>query len=192
VKRRVEYATGIVVSPEGRIVTDGEATDGCYALTVAGHGGADRVATDKASGVALLRLYGIKPFKPLTLASQSGTVPEALLVGIADPQQQDGGRAVSTTRARFAGVADGTRAIEPAPVAGFAGAAAVDAQGRLTGMAAPRATTGSSLDAPPRTVLVPVEAIRAFLAAQQVAASDGTTSLDAAKDSVVRVICVRK
>ena len=59
-------------------------------------------------------------------------------------------------------------------------------------MAAPRATTGSSLDAPPSTVVVPVEAIRAFLAAQQVAASDGTTSLDAAKDSVVRVICVRK
>jgi hypothetical protein len=190
VKRRVEYATGIVVSPTGHIVTDSEATDGCYAITVPGHGGADRVAADKASGLALLRLYGIKPFRPIGLADASASTPDALLVGIADPQQQDGGRAVSTSRARFASVANGTRAIEPAPVAGFAGAAAVDAQGRLTGMAAPR--MAATFDTPPRTLLVPVETIRAFLATQQVAPSDGAASVEAAKESVVRVICVRK
>ena len=192
VKRRVEYATGIVVSPEGHIITDSEATEGCFAITVSGHGGAERLTIDKARGLALLRLYGTKPFRPLGLASVSGNAADAMLVGIADPQYQDGGHAVSTTHARFAGFANGTRAIEPAPVAGFAGAAAVDAHGRLTGMAAPHLTAGSGLDAPPRTVVVPVETIRAFLAAQQVAPAEGAASLDAAKDSVVRVICVRK
>jgi peptidoglycan hydrolase-like protein with peptidoglycan-binding domain len=190
VKRRVEYATGVVVSPSGHILTDSEATEGCYALTVSGHGGADRVATDKANGLALLRVYGLKPPKPLQLGS-SGAAAEALLVGIADPQAQDGGKAVSTTRARFASL-DGARMIEPAPVAGFAGAAAVDAQGQLIGVAAPRNTSGSSLDAPARTMLVPVETIRSFLDAQQVTPASEAASLDGAKQSVVRVICVRK
>ena len=191
VKRRVEYASGIAVSPSGHILTESEATEGCYALTVPGHGGADRVATDKANGLALLRVYGLKPPKALRLAGSGGAAPEALLVGIADPQTQDGGKAVSTTRARFASL-DGARMIEPAPVAGFAGAAAVDVQGQLIGMVAPRNTSGSSLDAPARTVLVPVETIRGFLDAQQVTPATEPASLDGAKQSVVRVICVRK
>ena len=45
-------------SAPGHIVTSREALDGCYVVTVAGIGGADRVAEDKASGLALLRVYG--------------------------------------------------------------------------------------------------------------------------------------
>lgn len=183
VKRRVEYATGIVVSPGGHIVTDAEATEGCYAISVPGHGGADRVAAEK--GIALLRVYGTRLPKPLRLARESGAAPEAVLVGIADPEKQDGGRAVSATRVRFAS-ANGARAVEPAPVAGFAGAAVVDAEGRLIAMVAP----GAAADAP-RGVLVPVETIRAVLAAQKVT-PDESAARATAKDAVVRVICARK
>jgi hypothetical protein len=40
--------------------------------------------------------------------------------------------------------------------------------------------------------MVPAEAIRTFLAAQSIAPASGPVSLDDAKASLVRVICVRK
>src|SRR3954447_18212361 len=55
-RRKVEYATGVAVAP-GHIITSREALDGCYVVTVAGIGGADRVAEDKEKNLALLRVY---------------------------------------------------------------------------------------------------------------------------------------
>jgi hypothetical protein len=40
--------------------------------------------------------------------------------------------------------------------------------------------------------MVPTEAIRTFLSAQSIAPATGPASLDGAKASLVRVICVRK
>ena len=54
------------------------------------------------------------------------------MLGVADPQAQGGGGAVSAAKAR---VSD-TLALDPAPALGFDGAAALDAQGRLAGIAA--------------------------------------------------------
>jgi len=188
-RRKVEYASGIAVGT-GQIVTSREALEGCYVVTVGGIGGADRVADDKASGLALLRVHGAD-LKPVTLASAAAKGADVTLVGVADPQAQGGGRAVSAVKARLSDAL----ALEPAPALGFAGAAALDAQGRLAGMAVLNIpVVAGTAPAPSATAaLAPVEAIRNFLDANNVApAADGVAGADAAKGSVVRVICVRK
>jgi hypothetical protein len=45
---------------------------------------------------------------------------------------------------------------------------------------------------PPQAAVVPAPAIRAFLEEQKLTPAAGRAGLDAAKASVVRVICVRK
>ena len=188
-RRKVEYASGIAVGT-GQIVTSREALEGCYVVTVGGIGGADRVADDKASGLVLLRVHGAD-LKPVTLASAAPKGADVTLVGVADPQAQGGGRAVSTVKARLSDAL----ALEPAPALGFAGAAALDAQGRLAGMAVLNIpVVAGTAPAPSATAaLAPVEAIRNFLDANNVApAAGGVAGADAAKASVVRVICVRK
>ena len=188
-RRKVEYASGIAVGT-GQIVTSREALEGCYVVTVGGIGGADRVADDKASGLVLLRVHGAD-LKPVTLASAAAKGADVTLVGVADPQAQGGGRAVSTVKARLSNAL----ALEPAPALGFAGAAVLDAQGRLAGMAVLNIpVVAGTAPAPSATAsLAPVEAIRNFLDANNVApAAGGVAGADAAKASVVRVICVRK
>ena len=59
-RKTVEYGTGIVVSDDGAIVTDRLVTDDCLAVTIGGHGNADRVAEDKEHDLALLRIYGAR------------------------------------------------------------------------------------------------------------------------------------
>jgi hypothetical protein len=188
-RRKVEYASGIAVGA-GQIVTSREALEGCYVVTVGGIGGADRVADDQASGLVLLRVHGAE-LKPVTLASAAARGADVTLVGIADPQAQGGGRAVSTVKARLSDAL----ALEPAPAPGFDGAAALDAQGRLAGMAVLNTpVVAGTAPVPSATAaLAPVEAIRNFLDANNVApAPAAVTGADAAKGSVVRVICVRK
>jgi hypothetical protein len=187
-RRLVEYASGVAVAP-GTIVTSREALDGCYVITVAGVGGADRIAEDKTAGLALLRVHGAN-LAPVALAAQNAK-GDVTLLGVADPQAQGGGAAVSAARAR---VSD-TLAIEPAPALGFDGAAALDAQGRLAGIAALNvAVVAGTAPSPGATAaLLPVEAIRALMAARQLTPPAGAaTGAEAAKGSVVRVICVRK
>lgn len=179
-RRKVEYGTGIVVSSTGHIVTDRLLTDDCQVITVPGQGNADRIAQDETSGLALLRLYGARDLKPLPLAdaAQAGAVT---LVGVADPQAQGGGGAVSMMAARLAA----PRAVEPAPAQGFVGAAVTDGRGGLIGVLKPRSGNGSA-------ALTPVNNVRAFLQAQNVDLGSEATGGETATASVVRVICVRK
>jgi hypothetical protein len=188
-RRKVEYASGVAVAPS-HIVTSREALDGCYVVTVAGIGGADRVAEDKTSGLVLLGVHGAD-LKPVALASTTPKGGDVSVVGVADPQAQGGGGAVSVAKAR---VSDAL-AIEPAPATGFDGAAVLDAQGRLAGLASLKLAVVAGIAPGPGTAaaLTPVEAIRAFLDAQKVVSDAvGVSGPDAAKASVVRVICVRR
>ena len=77
-------------SAPGHILTSREALEGCFVVTVGGIGGADRVAEDKASGLALLRVHGAN-LKPVALAgeTQKGDVT---LLGVADPQRRAAAR----------------------------------------------------------------------------------------------------
>jgi S1-C subfamily serine protease len=189
-KRKVEYGTGIVVDGS-HVLTDRQVTDGCYVLTLPGFGGADLVGEDKAADLALLRLYGARNLELLATGEAAST--EATLVGIADPQAQGGGVAVSTVKVRLS-ENGAERLIEPAPAPGFSGAAVLDSGGKLVGMAqAKAAQVAGPSPAGAQAKLVPLDAIKTFLTAQKVEIPASTRAgLEAAKQSVVRVICARK
>ncbi len=182
-RRKVEYASGVVLSGAGHIVTDRQAIEACTTLVVAGIGDAERVA--EADDLALLRVHGAPDVMPLTLAS--GDATELALRGIADPQLQGGGSAVTQLAARLSG-----QALAPSPPLGFAGAAALDAQGRLAGIVSlkPPAVVAGPPPVASQAALIPADAIRKLLAANNVAPA--TAAPGDAKASVVRVICVRK
>jgi hypothetical protein len=187
-KSKVEYASGIAVSADGHIVTDREALDGCHVLTIAGIGGVDRVAEDREKGLLLLRVYGARELKAIALAGETAKEPDLTLLGIAEPDAQAGGRAVSVMRARLTDAR-----IEPAPGPGFTGAAALDAQGRLTGLVTLKPALVAGTGAGPQAALTPVETIRNFLDAQNIApAAAAVSGVEPAKAAIVRVICVRK
>jgi len=190
-KRKVEYASGVVVSPAGDIATDARAVTECEYILVPGRGRVDRLAEQE--GVALLRLYGARDLAPLPLASEAAPRGAVTLAGVADPQAQGGQGAVSTMRAEVTPGTDGV-AIAPAPGQGFAGAAALDADGRLVGLVAPRpqVVAGPGAAGAGTAALIPGGAIKALLAKQGIAPASGRAGLDGAKAAVVRVICVRE
>ncbi|HEY4142473.1 MAG TPA: serine protease [Pseudolabrys sp.] len=187
--KSVEYGNGLVVSADGYIITDRKLIDGCQVLVASGIGDVVRVAEDKDNGLALLRVYGPRKLSPLSLPQDAPKMGDLTLFGIPDPKE-DGSRKLTEIKARLV---NGT-AIElrqPVPMAGFAGAAALDGQGRFLGMMEMRNAVLASIEpsAPP-VQLVTAQTIRGFLAKQNVAAND-TPGTDA-KAAVVRMICVRK
>ena len=189
-RRKVEYATGIVVTAAGHIVTDAQAIAGCGVIEIAGHGDADRMAEDEADGLALLRIYGAPDLVPAALVHDGAKGPDLTLAGIADPQAQGGGNAVSTAAAQFDGVT-----LQPTPPLGFDGAAALDDQGRLLGMVTLKnaeVASASAASPPPPANIVPVAALTKFLAAQQVTPVAGRPCVEAIKAALARVICVRR
>jgi peptidoglycan hydrolase-like protein with peptidoglycan-binding domain len=189
-KRKVEYGSGIIVTPAGHILSDRRLTDGCNVIGVAGYGNAERVAEDQAADLALLRIYGAPDLAPAALVHEGAKGPDLTLVGISDPQTQGGGNAVSIVASHLNG-----DTILPAPPPGFDGAAAIEAQGRLFGMVELKdgalASAGAAAS-PGSATVVPVETLRKFLDAQNVTPATGRTGPEAAKAALVRVICVRK
>jgi hypothetical protein len=191
-RKTVEYGTGVVVSDDGAIIADRQIADGCIAIAIAGFGNADRIAEDKAHDLALLRIYGARGLKALDL-TKSATKTALDLTGIADPQNQGGGSAVTSAKASVAQLrGSGDLALTPAPAIGFSGAPAHDGNGRFAGVALlkPVQVAGPATDAPAaQAVLVTADTLRGFLRANGVDATGESTD---AKASVVRVICVRK
>jgi hypothetical protein len=140
----------------------------------------------------LLRIYGARGLQPLA-PDGSTAKGDIELVGIADPQNQGGGSAVSRVKATVAQSGDGSELVlSPAPGLGFSGAAALDAGGKFAGLALlkPAMVAGPSNSAPAaQAVLAPADTVRSFLGANKIAAENGSSN---AKASVVRIICVRK
>jgi hypothetical protein len=191
-RKTVEYGTGVIVADDGAIITDRQITDGCLTVAIAGFGNADRVAEDKEHDLALLRIYGARGLKALDLGGAASRT--ALdLTGIADPQNQNGGAAVSTIKASVAQIGGPAMPVlSPAPAPGFSGAAALDSDGRFAGIALlkPVQLAGPTDGAPAaQAVLATADTVREFVKAHGVSAAGGSHD---AKASVVRVICVRK
>ena len=190
-RKTVEYGTGLVVSDDGAIVADRQITDGCLAIAIAGYGNADRVAEDKDHDLALLRIYGARGLKPLSLsdgAAKSGVE----LTGIADPQNQGGGAAASSVKASVTPIGSGgDLALSPPPAVGFSGAAALDSDGKFAGVALlkPVVVAGPERRAR-RTGRAGAGGYRARVSQGQWRECAGGSA--DAKASVVRVICVRK
>jgi hypothetical protein len=193
--RKVEYGTGIVVSAVGHIVTDRKLTEGCRVVVVPGIGDAEPVAHDADHGLALLRVYGRRDLKPAPLATAAPQASDLTLIGVPDPHIQDGNGKPAEMKARLSGANGSAVALEltePVPVAGFSGAAALDAQGRVAGMMETRNIMLASTDAAvPPVRLVPADTIRTFLAAHHVKPPQGGDTTNA-RGAVVRVICVRQ
>jgi hypothetical protein len=185
-RRRVEYGSAIVVGSDGDLIVPARNVEECQAITVPPLGHAERVAEDKASGLALIRLYGARNLVPASLAD-AAPGGDVMLVGVADPLAQTGDATPTSVAARVTG-----QGIEPAPKLGFSGAAAVDGRGRLAGMVdlRPTVVAGSGGAAAQGASLIPVETIRAFLQAQHIAPAGAANA--AVTQSVLRVICVRK
>jgi peptidoglycan hydrolase-like protein with peptidoglycan-binding domain len=188
-RRKIEYGTGIVATAGGHILTDRLLVEGCSVIQVAGLGNANRLAESEPAGLALLHVIGLSDLDPAALVHDGARGPDLTLVGVADPQLQAGGRAVTTTRATLEG-----NALQPVPQLGFSGAAALDGQGRLFGMVTLKAPVMAGAGAPPLppATAVPVETIRRFLDTQHVTPAAGRSGVEAVKASVVRVICVRR
>ncbi|KRQ95173.1 serine protease [Bradyrhizobium valentinum] len=191
-RKTVEYGTGVVIGDDGSIIADRQITDGCLTVAIAGFGNADRVAEDKEHDLALLRIYGARGLKPLDLAN-AATKTALDLTGIADPQNQGGGAAVTSVKASVAQLGGASDiALTPAPALGFSGAPAQDGDGKFAGIALlkPVQIAGPANGAPAaQAVLVTTNTVRDFLKANGVGAAGGASD---AKASVVRVICVRK
>lgn len=190
-RKTVEYGTGIVVSDDGAIVTDRLVTDGCLAITIAGHGSADRLAEDKEHDLALLHIYGARGLKPLSLAGGAAKA-NVDIVGIADPQSQGGAAGVSSVKAALTPAPSSNFALSPPPAVGFSGSPAIDADGRFAGIVLlkPAMVAGPATSIPAsQGLMVSAETLRNFLKANAVIPNGTSTD---AKAAVVRVICVRK
>jgi Trypsin-like peptidase domain len=183
-RRSAEYGSAVVVSKEGHLVTAAHVVSECQTITIPGFGHAERIAADQANDIALLRLYGAQNQVPVALGGDSASGDDLTLVGIADPSAQGGADALSRVP-----VHKSAQALDPAPQLGFAGAAAVDAQGRFAGMVELKAIVVAGTAAATQATLVPADTLRVFLQAQNVTPAAGDAAID---QSVVRVICVRK
>ncbi|TXJ17653.1 MAG: peptidoglycan-binding protein [Afipia sp.] len=190
-RKKVEYSTGIVVSADGAIVADRQATEGCMTIAVPGYGNATRIADDETRELALLRIYGASGLKPLAITGSGTAKPNVTLTGIADPQNQ-GGRNAVTAVATTATASGAETSLSSEPALGFSGAAAIDSDGKFAGIARlkPAVVAGPpGTPLPLQALLVPADAVRDFLKAKGVTAVSGSSD---AKASVLRLVCVRK
>jgi len=190
-RKKVEYSTGIVASADGAIVADRQATDGCMTIAVPGHGNATRIADDETRELALLRIYGASGLKPLAMSGTGASKSTVTVTGIADPQNQSGRNAITSTAATA--TPTGTDIVlSPEPAVGFSGAAAIDADGKFAGLARlkPAVVAGpAGTPLPSQALLVPADSVREFLKAKGVTLASGAAD---AKASVLRLVCVRK
>jgi peptidoglycan hydrolase-like protein with peptidoglycan-binding domain len=188
-RRKVEYGTGIFVSPAGHVLTDRRLVEGCNIIALPGLGNAERVAVERDGDLALLRIYGAN-ITPVGLIGAPAPSADATLIGIADPQSQGGAADVSAVPARI-GVTSTDNLLEGAPALGFSGAAVLDTQARFTGIVATKPSQVAGPAGAPRAAVIPAERIKDFLLANDVAPTTGQPGIDETKAAVTRVICVR-
>ncbi|HET7847963.1 MAG TPA: serine protease [Pseudolabrys sp.] len=188
--RKVQYGSGIVVGADGYVLTDRRNTGDCQVIVAAGLGDAEPIAEDNDTGLALLRVYGARGLRAAAffLPSRRGALT---LIGIPDPQEQDGSGKPAEIKARMTGENE-IELRDSIPIAGFSGAAATDEQGRVLGMVETRgAVLASTRPALPPLRLVGADAVRKFLDDNKVPHPAASAGNDV-KASLVRVICVRQ
>src|SRR5262249_5890582 len=148
-----------------------------------------RVAEDPDSGLALLRVYGVRDLTPLALATDASKKGDITLVGIPDPKEQNGAKKPTEIKARLAS-GNAIELRQSVPMAGFSGAAALDAQGQVLGVMGMRNFVLASIEpAAPAGRLLTAHAIPDFFVAHNVVPAQQAGD---ARASVVRIICVRK
>jgi hypothetical protein len=190
-RRKVEYTTGVVVTPAGDILADRQATQGCQVIVVPPLGPAERTAEDAATGLSLLRIHGARNLSAAALAGEAGTGDALTLVGVADPQVQAGSSKVTAAPAHLTAAEEGRWLLKVAPVQGFSGAPALDGHGRFRGIVLVQPLTVAGPAQGSQAILVPADAVRNLLSRQKIASGPGRPGVANLKAAVVRVICVR-
>ena len=188
--KKVEYGTGLVVNSDGYIVTARRMAQGCEVIVTDGIGNAERIAEDEANGLALLRIYGAHKLPALALPRETAKAGDITLIGIPDPKEQDGAKKLTEIGAKLA---DGAAIAlsQPVPMAGFTGAAALDAKGQFVGIMETRNFMLASAEPTlPPVRLIGAAAIRDFLDRQHVPLAQAAGA--DARAAAVRIICVRK
>ena len=99
-RRKVEYGSGVVVSPAGHILTDRQLIDGCNVIALPGIGNAERVAEDKAASSRCCASMARETSCRSHDRRRRPAARALTLVGIADPQAQGGGSAISAVAPR--------------------------------------------------------------------------------------------
>ncbi len=188
--RKIQYGTGIVVTPAGHIVTDRRLTDDCQSIVIAGLGRAEAIADDKTADITLLRINGAKNLKPLTLSSAAPKSTDLTLLGIASPEVQAGARTVTAISAKLRDVDSARVLLEARPARGFNGGAALDRQGQFIGMISMPKNGDASDAAEPS--FIPAMTISKLLDGAGLHSPTGRVDANASKDAIVRVVCVRK
>ena len=187
--KQVEYGTGLIVSPRGDIVTARKVARGCEVIVADGLGNAERVAEDESDGLALLRVYGRAKLPALALPRDAAKAGDVTLIGIPDPKEENGGKELIEFKARLTD----RHAIvprQPVPLAGFAGAAALDGKGNFLGLMETRNYELASMQpSVPPVRLIGAATIRDFLERHHVAVAG---NIAGARAAAVRIICVRK
>jgi len=189
--KSVDYGNGLIVSAQGHIVTDARLVQGCQVIVANGLGDAERIAEDNDKGLALLRVYGPRQLSPLALPRHAPAAKgDVSIAGMPDPKEDDGRAKLIEIKAKL----NNGNALElrdSVPMAGFSGAAAIDASGRFVGLTEMRnAVLASIQPSVPPVRLVRSDTIRAFLDAHKVAQPPASNADPRA--AVVRIICVRK
>jgi hypothetical protein len=137
----------------------------------------------------MLRVYGVRDLTPLAFASDASNKGDITLVGIPDPKEQNGAKKLTEIKARLTS-GNAIELRQSVPMAGFSGAAALDAQGRVLGLIEMRNFVLASIEpAAPPVRLITADTIRNFLIAHNVVPAQQAGD---ARASVVRIICVRK
>src|SRR5262249_20644131 len=158
--KSADYGNGLIVSEQDHIITDRNFVSGCQVTIVAGLGNVEQVAEDKDTGLALLRVYGARKLAPVPLVSDASRKGDVTLVGIPDPKEQNGTKKLTEIKARLPAV-NAIELRQPMPMAGFSGAAALDAQGQYLGMMEMRNFVLASIEpAAPPVRLVTAATIR--------------------------------
>ena len=186
--KKVDYGTGLIVSSEGHILTAQKVVEGCNVIVADGLGNAERIADDESNGLALLRVYGVRKLPALALTGGAASPGDITLLGIPDPKEQNGGKALAEIKAKLA---DSSAIVlrDSVPMAGFAGAAALDGKNAFIGVMETRSFALASIDASvPPVRLIGTVAISDFLAKHKVPLA--ATGADP-RTAAIRVICVR-
>ncbi len=189
--KSVDYGNGLIVSAQGHIVTNARLVQGCQVIVANGLGDAERIVDDKDKGLALLRIYGPRQLSPLALPRHAPAAKgDVSIAGMPDPKEDDGRAKLIEIKAKL----NNGNALElrdSVPMAGFSGAAAIDASGRFVGLTEMRnAVLASIQPSVPPVRLVRSDTIRAFLDAHKVAQPPASNADP--RTAVVRIICVRK
>lgn len=188
--KKVEYGTGLIVSAQGHIVTAQRVAQGCQVIVADGLGNAERVAVDEESGLALLRVYGARKLKAVPLAREAAKAGDITLIGIPDPQEQNGAKNLTEIKGKLSDSAAIAFA-RSVPTAGLGGAAALDGKGQFAGiMATSTFTLASAEPTLPPVRLISAATIRDFLDRQHVPAAPAASGDTRA--SLIRIICVRR